>query len=318
MTRFGGPEALVPGEAPDPVAGPGQVVIDVSVAGVTFVETQIRRGVDKWHDKPALPYVPGGTVAGRVSSLGEGVDPSWSGQRVIADLGMTGGLAERAVAVAEDLIPVPEGLELPEATALHTDGSTAFGLAEGAGILPGEWVLVEAAAGGVGTLLVQLARATGAKVVGAARGTRKLDLIRDLGADAVVDYSTPDWAERVREVTDGVGPNLVFDGVGGEIGRTAFDVTANGGRFSIHGASSGEVTAIDPTQARQRGIRVIGVEQLFDFGPKMREWAQQAMSATVSGQIRPVIGQTFPMERAADAHAVIESRGALGKTLLLI
>lgn len=318
VTRFGGPEALVPGEAPDPVAGPGQVVIDVSVAGVTFVETQIRRGVDKWHDKPALPYVPGGTVAGRVSSLGEGVDPSWSGRRVIADLGMTGGLAERAVAVAEDLIPVPEGLELPEATALHTDGSTAFGLAEGAGILPGEWVLVEAAAGGVGTLLVQLARAAGAKVVGAARGTRKLDLVRDLGADAVVDYSTPDWAEHVREVTDGVGPNLVFDGVGGEIGRTAFDVTADGGRFSIHGASSGEVTIIDPAQARQRGIRVIGVEQLFGFGPKMREWAQQAMSATVAGQIRPVIGQTFPLERAADAHAVIESRGALGKTLLLI
>ncbi|MER7128911.1 zinc-binding dehydrogenase, partial [Streptosporangium saharense] len=166
--------------------------------------------------------------------------------------------------------------------------------------------------------LVRLARASGARVVGAARGARKLDLVRELGADAVVDYSTPDWTKRVREVTDGVGPSLVFDGVGGEIGQAAFEVTADGGRFSIHGASSGEVTAIDPTQARQRGIRVIGVEQLFDFGPKMRGWAQQAMSAAVAGRIRPVIGQTFPLERAADAHATIESRGALGKTLLLI
>ncbi|MFC3984445.1 zinc-binding dehydrogenase [Streptosporangium jomthongense] len=317
MTRFGGPEALVPGEAPDPVAGPGQVVVEVSVVGVTFVETQIRRGVDRWHNRPALPYVPGGTVAGRVSSVGEGVDPSWSGRRVISDLGMTGGFAERAVADVGNLIPVPEELGLPEATALHTDGSTAFGLVEGAGILPGEWVLVEAAGGGVGTLLTQLARAAGARVVGAARGARKLDLVRELGADAVVDYSVPGWAEQVREVTGGAGPDLVFDGVGGEIGRTAFELTADGGRFSIHGAASGEVTAIDPAQARQRQIKVIGVEQLFGFGPKMRGWAQQVMSAAVTGRIRPVIGQTFPLEHAADAHAAIESRDALGKTLLL-
>jgi NADPH:quinone reductase len=317
-TRFGGPEVLVPGEAPDPVAGPGQVVVDVSVAGITFVETQIRRGADKWHGRPALPYVPGGTVAGRVSSVGEGVDPSWSGRRVIADLGESGGFAERAVANVEDLIPVPEGLGLSEATALHTDGSTALGLVEGARILPGEWVLVEAAGGGVGTLLVQLARAAGARVVGAARGARKLDLVRDLGADAVVDYSDPDWAKRVREATGGAGPDAVFDGVGGEIGQAAFEVAADGGRFSVHGASSGEVTVIDPAQARRRGVEVIGIEQLFGFGPKMRGWAERVMSEAAAGRIRPIIGQTFPLERAAEAHAAIESRGALGKTLLLI
>src|SRR3954451_13901118 len=106
---FGGPEVLVPGEAPEPVAGLGQVVVDVSVAGITFVETQIRRGVDKWHSRPELPYVPGGTVAGRVSSLGEDVDPDWYGRRVIAATGDGGGFAERAVAAVEDLIPVPEG-----------------------------------------------------------------------------------------------------------------------------------------------------------------------------------------------------------------
>ncbi|MFD0883067.1 zinc-binding dehydrogenase, partial [Streptosporangium algeriense] len=110
----------------------------------------------------------------------------------------------------------------------------------------------------------------------------------------------------------------VFDGVGGEIGRAAFEVTAEGGRFSVHGASSGEVTVIDPAQARRRGISVIGIEQLFGFGPRMRDWAQQVMSAAVTGRIRPVIGQTFPLEHAADAHAAIESRTALGKTLLLI
>ncbi|MER6827369.1 zinc-binding dehydrogenase [Streptosporangium sp. NPDC000563] len=315
---FGGPEVLVAGEAPEPVAGPGQVVVDVSVAGITFVETQIRRGVDKWHARPELPYVPGGTVAGRVASLGKDVDPAWSGRRVLAGTGESGGFAERAVAAVGDLIPVPEELGLPEAVALHTDGGTALGLVEGARIRPGEWVLVEAAGGGVGSLLVQLARAAGAGVVAAARGARKLELARDLGAEVAIDYSDPGWTDRVREATGGAGPDVVFDGVGGEIGRAAFEVTADGGRFSVHGASSGQVTAIDLTRARRRGVEVIGIEQLFGFGPRMEKWTTRVMSEAVAGRIRPVIGQTFPLERAADAHAAIESRTALGKTLLLI
>ncbi|WUR52548.1 zinc-binding dehydrogenase [Actinomadura citrea] len=316
--RFGGPEVLVPGEAPDPAAGAGQVVVDVAVAGMTFVETQIRRGVDKWHARPSLPYVPGGLVAGHVSSVGARVDPAWLGRRVIAGTGETGGFAERAVAEVEELFPVPDGLGLPEAIALHSDGSTAQGLTETAGIGPGEWVLVEAAAGGVGSLLVQLARAAGARVLGAARGAHKLDLIRELGADAAVDYSEPAWTKRVLEATDGAGPDVVFDGVGGRIGRAAFEVTARGGRFSVHGASSGEVTLIDSADARSRGVDVIGIEQLFDFRPNVVRWAEQMMSQAAAGLVRPVIGQTFPLERAADAHAAIEDRTAVGKTLLLI
>ncbi|GAB3968304.1 zinc-binding dehydrogenase [Actinoallomurus acanthiterrae] len=318
VTRFGGPEVLVPGQAPDPVAGPGQVVVEVAVAGVTFVETQIRRGSDKWHARPDLPYVPGGLVAGRVSSVGSQVDPMWLERRVIAGTGETGGFAEQAVAAVENLFPVPDGLGLPEATALHSDGSTAQGLTEGARVRPGEWVLVEAAAGGVGSLLVQLARTAGARVVGAARGSRKLDLIRDLGADAVVDYSEPGWTEHVLEATSGAGPDVVFDGIGGEIGRAAFEVTARGGRFSVHGASSGQVTIIDPAEARRKNVEVIGIEQLFDFGPHLVRWAERMMAQTAAGLIRPIIGQTFPLERAADAHAAIEDRTAVGKTLLLI
>ncbi|WP_433466597.1 zinc-binding dehydrogenase [Spirillospora sp. CA-128828] len=306
------------GEAPDPVAGAGQVVVDVAVAGVTFVETQIRRGVDKWHARPSLPYVPGGLVAGRVRSIGPQVDPAWPGRRVIAGTGETGGFAERAVAEVQELFPVPDGLGLPEAIALHSDGSTAQGLTEKAGIGPGDWALVEAAAGGVGSLLVQLARSAGARVIGAARGARKLDLIRELGAEAAVDYSEPAWTKRVLEVTSGAGPDVVFDGVGGQIGRAAFGVTARGGRFSVHGASSGEVTLIDSAEARLKGVDVIGIEQLFDFGPNVVPWAERMMSQAAAGLVRPVIGQTFPLERAADAHAAIENRTAVGKTLLLI
>ncbi|GAB2582215.1 zinc-binding dehydrogenase [Streptomyces capparidis] len=318
VVRFGGPEVLVPGEAPEPEAGPGEVVVDVAVAGMTFVETQIRRGTDQWHERPPLPYVPGCLVAGRVSAVGAGVDPAWLGRRVVADVGDTGGFAERAVAEVGELFPVPDGLELPEATALYGDGATAQGLAENARIRPGEWVLVEAAAGGVGSLLVQLARAAGARVVGAARGARKLDVVRELGADAVVDYSAPDWTERVLAATGGAGPDVVFDGVGGAIGRAAFEVTARGGRFSVHGAASGEVTRIDPERARDRGVEVLGIEQLFDFPPHAVRRAERMMSQAAAGVVRPVIGQTFPLERAADAHAAIEYRTAVGKTLLLL
>lgn len=316
--RFGGPEVLVPGQAPDPVAGPGEVVVDVAVASMTFVETQIRRGIDKWHERPRLPYVPGGLVAGLVSAVGEQVDPAWLGRRVVAGTGETGGFAERAVAPAGELFPVPDGLGLPEATALYSDGSTALGLAEGARIGPGDWVLVEAAAGGVGSLLVQLARATGARVVGAVRGARKLDVVRGLGADVVVDYSAPGWTDRVLEATGGAGPDVVFDGVGGQIGRAAFEVTARGGRFSVHGASSGQATLVDPAEASHRGVKVIGIEQLLDFGPHVARWAERMMSRAEAGLVRPIIGQTFSLEHAADAHAAIENRTAVGKTLLMI
>ncbi len=283
-----------------------------------FVETQIRRGTDRWHERPRLPYVPGGLVAGLVSAVGAQVDPAWLGRRVVASTGETGGFAERAVALVGELFPVPDGLGLPEATALYSDGSTAQGLAEHAKIGPGDWVLVEAAAGGVGSLLVQLARATGARVVGAARGARKLDVVRELGADAVVDYSEPGWTKRVLEVTGDTGPDVVFDGVGGQIGRAAFEVTARGGRFSVHGASSGEATLIDPAEASQRDVTVIGIEQLFDFGPHVVRWAERMMSLAVAGLVWPIIGQTFSLECAVDAHAAIENRTAVGKTLLLI
>ncbi|XVV16632.1 zinc-binding dehydrogenase [Actinoplanes sp. CA-131856] len=314
---FGGPEVLVLAERPDPVAGPGQVVVDVAVAGLTFVETQIRRGTDKWHQRPRLPYVPGGLVAGLVDSVGSGVDEAWRGRRVIAGTGETGGFAERAVARADDLFAVPDGLGLPEAVALHSDGSTALGLVERAGVTSADRVLVEAAAGGVGSLLTQLALAAGAHVVGAARGPRKLAAIEELGA-AAVDYSEHDWTDQVLEATGGAGPTVVFDGVGGRIGRAAFAVTARGGRFSVHGASSGDVTDVTAAEARDRGVDLIGIEQLFGFGPQVARWAARMMDHAAAGTVRPLIGQTFPLERAADAHAAVEGRTATGKTLILL
>jgi NADPH2:quinone reductase len=318
-TRFGGPEVLVPSQAPDPVAGTGQVVVEVSVAAIDFVQTQLRRGFTPGPPLPDPPYVPGATVAGQVSSVGQGVDVRWVGRRVVTHTACgLGGSAERAVATSDALIWVPQGLSLPDAAALRDDGGTALGLVEVARIRAGEWVLVEAAAGGVGSLLVQLARAAGARVVGAARGQHKLDLAKELGAEAVVDYSQPGWPERVRDVTGGRGPDVVFDGVGGQVGQDAFGAMAPGGRFSIRGAASGAPTVIDAAEARRRQVSVIGIEQLQKFGAEAKARVERVLAEAAAARIRPTIGQTFPLERAGAAHAAIEAREVLGKTLLVI
>ena len=318
VSRFGGPEVLAPRQAPDPVAGPGQVVVRTSASDVLFVDTVIRagRGVDFFPLRP--PYVPGNGVAGRVIGLGGEVDPAWSGRAVVAHTGERGGsrgYAEQVAVAAADLIPVPDGLGLPEAAALLHDGSTALGLLDVAGVKPGEQVLVTAAAGGMGVLLIQLARAAGARVIGAARGRVKLDVVREAGADAAVDYGEPDWARRVRELTAGRGADVVFDGAGGQLGRAAFEVTAAGGRFSAHGISAGGFAGLDLAEARRRDITVHGIG---DYIPAVfRQRAAAALAEAAAGRIAPVIGQVFPLARAADAHAALQARTAVAKTLLL-
>jgi NADPH2:quinone reductase len=317
-TAFGGPEVLVASEVPTPVAGAGQAVVDVSVADVLFVETKIRQGWGREYFTVQPPYVPGGAVAGRVSSVGEGVDPAWVGRPVVSHTGGGGGYAEQVAVPAEALIPLPDGLGLREGAALMHDGPTALGVFDGAGVEPGEWVLVTAAGGGLGILLLQLAHAAGGRVIAAARGERKLDLARELGAEAVVDYSGPDWAAWMREATGGTGPDVVFDGAGGQIGRAAFEVTAPGGRFSAHGAASGSFAEIDPEEARRRGVRIRGIDHVQFAPADLKRLTERALAEAAAGRIRPVIGETFPLERAADAHAAIESRRVVGKTLLLV
>lgn len=317
VERFGGPEVLMAAEMPDPLAGPGQVVVRVTAADVLFVETVVRRGEGGGYFPVKPPYVPGGAVAGQVISVAKGVEPSWIGQRVVAGMA-GGGYAQQAIALVADLVPIPDGLGMDEAVALFHDGRTALGLLEATGAHAGESVLVTAAAGGLGILLVQRARSSGAHVVAAARGQAKLRLVRELGAETVVDYSEPDWTTRVREATGGTGPDVVFDGAGGQIGRAAFEITRPGGRFSAHGTASGAFADVDPKEAERRGITVRGIEQVQFTSADMRRLVVQVLSDAASGQIRPVIGQRFSLEHAADAHAAIEARDVIGKTLLVI
>jgi NADPH2:quinone reductase len=251
VTRFGPPEVLATLSIPDPVAGPGEVVIAVSAVDVLLLDAVIRSGLAAAWFPITPPYIPGNGVAGRVSAVGEGVDPGWAGQAVIARTGGSGGsggYAEQARVQAGQLVAVPDGVSLPEAAAVLHDGATALGLAGSTGIRPGEQVLILGAAGGLGILIGQLARAAGARVIAAARGKAKLDLLAELGAGPVVDYSEADWPGQVARLTGGAGPDVVFDGVGGELGAAAFEMIAGGGRFSAHGPRA----AASPRSTRTR------------------------------------------------------------------
>ena len=310
LKETGGPEMLVPGDAPDPVAGPGQVLIEVELANVTFVETQVRAGTAPFSLE--LPAIPGNGVGGVVAAVGPGVDEELAGVRVVSSLGGSGGYAELAVADAAGVIEVPDGLALDVALALLADGRTAVSLVRAAAPQAGDRVLVEAAAGGVGSLLVQLSTAQGAKVVAAAGGERKLELARKLGARLAVDYRKPDWLQRVREACGEV--DVVFDGVGGEVARAAFGLLAPGGRMVSFGLASGEWAQLSEGEAAARGVELVRPGR--PTPEQQRELTESSLAEALAGRLRPVIGQRLPLERAADAHAAIQSRATVGKTLL--
>ncbi|MFD7286845.1 zinc-binding dehydrogenase [Streptomyces sp. NPDC059863] len=318
VTAFGGPDVLVTAEVPDPVAGPGEVVIAVAVVDTIFVQTQVRAGWGQEYFPVRPPYILGGGVAGTVRSVGEGVDADWTGRRVVASIGITGGSAELVATPVESLVPVPDGLPFPTAAAVFQDGVTALALMDLTGVTADERVLITGASGGMGTLMVQLAKARGAYVVGVARGERKTALVRELGADAVIDGAHDDWPARAREALGARGADVVLEGVGGEMGLAAFPLTADGGRFSAHGAPTGGFAPVDARHAADRRIRLLGIEDVRIPRRETVRLAARALAETAAGRLRPVIGGTFPLDEAADAHRAIEGRGLLGKVLLTV
>ncbi|HEX4529456.1 MAG TPA: zinc-binding dehydrogenase [Acidimicrobiia bacterium] len=316
LEAFGPPDVLVATEVAAPTVGAGQVLIDVELANVTFVETQVRAG----HPPdpamaPRLPTIPGNGVGGVVAAVGDGIDRSLLGARVVTSTGGSGAYAEQVAVDAGGVLRVPDELGMAEAIALLADGRTAALLVEAAAVVDGETVLVEAAAGGVGTLLVQLAGRRGARVLGAAGGTRKLALVRELGADATVDYRDPDWPTRVRaELPDGV--DVAFDGVGGAIGRAAFDLVRGGGRFVPFGMASGEFAQPRVEDATRRRVRIVHLGR--PTPADVARVTRAVLDDAAAGRLRPVIGQRFPLADAAAAHAAIERRDTIGKTLLQV
>jgi NADPH:quinone reductase len=315
ISSFGGPDVLVPTDLPDPAPGPGQVVVGLAAADVIFLDTLLRGGWGRDFFPMPLPYVPGHGGAGTVLRTGDGVDPAWVGRRVLARIPY-GGYAEQAVADLDRIVPVPDGTPFEVAAALLHDGVTALSLDRLGEPEKDEWVLVTAAAGGAGTLLVQLAVEAGARVVAAASTAAKRTLAGTLGAEVTVDYTRPGWVDEVRSATDG-GAHLAYDGAGGTVGTSTVDAVADGGRLVTFGTADG-FAAPDPGTLAGRGIRLI---EPLKAGPPpdsvMRELLTDALERAADGRLRPVIGATRPLDDAAGAHRALADRSVAGKSLLL-
>jgi NADPH2:quinone reductase len=319
VAHFGGPEVLNWRQLPDPAPGPGQVVVAASACDVLFVDTMIRsgRGADYFPIRP--PYVPGNGVGGTVMAAGDGVDAGWLGRVVVAHTGGpggTGGYAEFTAIDLGDCAPVPDPVDVLEATAVLHDGTTALRVLEKTNPKEGEWVLVLGAAGGMGVLLVQLLASRGVNVVGASRGRAKNDVVSGAGARAAIDYGERGWTDAVIEATGGHRPTVILDGVGGQLGAAAFELIADGGRFSAHGTPSGSFAPIDPDESRRRDVTMITIADL-QYGEGDRSRLLDAILAEVAvGRVAPLVGQVVPLADALKAHQAIEARETIAKTLL--
>ncbi len=315
--EFGEPDVLQYKEVERPSPGPGKVLIEVRSIGVNYADTMRRR--NQYLVPQELPFVPGSEVAGTVAEVGEGVEGVSSGDRVMTLLGM-GGYAPYAVAPLENLIPLPDGLDFDEAAAVPLQGLSAYHILKTSGRLArGESVLVHAAAGGVGTLAVQMAKLLGAgKVIATASTREKLELARDLGADVLVNYTDDDWPERVREATDGVGADVILEMVGGDFPEKNLSCLAPFGRMVVFGAASRDRGTLVPASLMNGNQTLTG----FWLPPVMGRpdlagnSLQDILGWVASGELRLTIGARYPLERAAEAHADLEGRRTTGKIIL--
>lgn len=313
VTEFGGPEVLDIREVDPPSPGPGQVGVEVAAAPVITLDALLRSGRGPGFEVQP-PYVPGTGVVGVVTDLGTGVDPRWRGRRVSVD--SAGGYAEKVLANGADLVEVPDGVDDEAAGVMFPDGRTALRLMEIADPAPGAWVLVNAAAGGVGSLLVQLAVRAGANVIGAAGSARKLAAAVGAGAKEVVDYTDAEWVSQVRSITGGQGVDVVFDGAGGEIGTGALDGVRSGGVFLAYGAPGGRFATIDADRARARRMRWHGIQEVQLTPAEAVRLGAEALRLVDRQRIVPRVGHVYDLADAAQAHRDLEARRPVGKVLL--
>ncbi|MET9272237.1 zinc-binding dehydrogenase [Kribbella sp. NPDC003557] len=318
LHAFGPAENLVYEEVPDPVAGSGTVLVDVEAAGVHLVDTMIRAGTNAGSPIPVpeLPTIPGREVAGRVSAVGPDVDPSWIGKRVVVHLGMVpGGYAERAVAKAESLYELADHVDAAQAVAAIGTGRTTAGILRQAHVTADDVVLVTAAAGGIGSYLIQAARNAGAVAIGLAGGPEKVELVRSLGAQHAIDYRDPDWPTLLKSELADQEITVLFDGVGGPNGQQAFDLLGTGGRALMFGWSGG-----GPIEFTHEDLMSRGLTAGWAIGAKLtrqlRALESAALEETSTGRWK-ALTTTFPLSEAAAAHRALETRATTGKVVLL-
>ncbi|NEA28852.1 quinone oxidoreductase family protein [Actinomadura bangladeshensis] len=314
ITRNGGPEVLEPAERPAPEPGPGEVLIDVAAAGVNFIDVYYRKGAYAQE----LPYTPGVEAAGTVAAVGAGVGEFSVGDRV-AWANVQGAYAEKAVVPADVVVPVPDGVTLEDAAASLLQGMTAHYLTRSTyPIQEGDTVLVHAAAGGMGLLLTQAAKALGARVIGTASTPEKERLAKDAGADVTMGYDG--FADRVRELTGGEGVAAVYDGVGAPTFDGSLASLRRRGTLALYGAAGGAVAPFDPQRLNKAGSVYLTRPTLAHYVAERAELLERAADVygwVASGAVNVHVGHRYDLAEAASAHADLEARRSTGKLLLI-
>ena len=322
--KVGGPETLVVEDVAAPVPGAGEVLVDVAACAINFPDTLIIK--DMYQFKPPRPFSPGGEISGTIAALGEGVSGWQVGDRVIAGVG-SGGLREQVTVAAARLFQVPEGIDLVQASALlMTYGTTIHALKDRGGIAAGQTVLVLGAAGGVGLSGVELAKAYGCRVVAAVSSDEKARVAREAGADEVVLYGRPPFdkdqskalAQQFKDAVGTTGADIVYDIVGGDYSEAALRAIAWEGRFLVVGFPAG----IAKMPLNLTLLKSCDIRGVFWGAFAAREPERNAANIAElfalwgAGRIGPRISETYPLERAHEAIAKLESRGAIGKLVV--
>ncbi|MGO4591982.1 quinone oxidoreductase family protein [Paenarthrobacter sp. 2TAF44] len=310
----GGPEVLEYSSVEPPVPGPGQLLIKVAAAGVNFIETYQRSGTYKVD----YPFTPGAEAAGTIEAIGGGVEDFAVGDRIATAEGSRT-YADYAIVEAEKALPVPAGVDDHTAAALPLQGITAHYLMNSSfRVEPGHTVLLHAGAGGVGLLLTQLLKARGARVITTVSSDEKADLSKLAGADEVLRYEG--FADRVRELTDGDGVNVVYDGVGKDTFDDSLRSLRIRGTMVLFGAASGPVPPFDPQRLNSGGSLSLTRPTMGHFVQNRHErrWrSAEIFEAAANGTLAVRVGATYPLAEAAQAHRDLEGRHTTGKVLLL-
>jgi NADPH2:quinone reductase len=310
--EFGGAENLRVDEIETPHPGAGEVLIKTAAAGINFADIMLRKG--KYFFRPPLPFIPGFEAAGTIESVGDGVTNLQTGQRVLAMM-RGGGYAEYVIAPAFQIVPIPDELDFGEATALLVQGLTALALLED--LRAGQSILIHGAAGGVGSLLVQLAKQRGARVLGTASSPEKLEKVANLGADAGINYTEADWTKQVLQATGGKGADLIIEMVGGEIGRRNFECLAMKGTMIVYGAASAEDFEISALSLLGKMQTVKGYNLNLETPENIARFGAELMQSVSGGNLKVSVTE-FPLEQAAEAHRAVEGRKTTGKVVLTI
>lgn len=303
---------------PEPQAAAGEVVIEVKAAALNFPDVLMIQGL--YQDRPGLPFVVGTELAGVVTAVGAGVTRFKPGDPVVAACGRT--LAERVAAKASVVLPAPRNLGFEAASGICiTYFTTMHALKQRAQLAAGETLLVLGAAGGVGTTAVELGKLMGATVIAAASSEEKLELVRSLGADHVVNYSTQDLRERIKEITGGKGVDVVYDPVGGELAEPALRSMAWKGRYLVIGFAGGDIPRIPLNLPLLKGCAVVGVYWGAFAGREpevQRRNVTELWQMFESGRLVPVVGETHDLDDYAAAFESLAARRARGKVVVRI